>query len=308
MLSRKKLRKQIWSKSHYVAKKLFLTNLDLIVLSKKLLFIFSKSHYAVKKLFLTLSSPHFRDIISFMDEKELKTSPKQRFFIILVAILMVGSIVAGYAAIVISGSQSSSSSTSTNEVDEAKVAEYEAAYNEVKAEFTEKTQSDFDRFIKYKSKVTAFNETAANADGVKVEDVKIGTGKEITEDDTDYLAYYVGWCADESIFDSSYNDNTNPTGFEKILDASVGMIEGWTLGVEGMKLDGIRIITIPGELAYGDSMEICGGTNKPLKFMVMAKEKTEDLNNLSSKLDEAYLRLQYANYGIDYDSVKNSDS
>ena len=244
-----------------------------------------------------------------MDEKELKTSPKQRFFIILIAILMVGSIVAGYAAIVISGSQSSStSSTSTSEIDEAKIAEYEAAYNEIKAEFTEKTQSDFDRFIKYKSKVTAFNETTANADGVKVEDVEVGTGKEITEDDTNYLAYYVGWCADESIFDSSYNDNTNPTGFEKILDASVGMIEGWTLGVEGMKLDGIRIITIPGELAYGDSMEICGGTNKPLKFMVMAKEKTDDLSDLSSRLDEAYLRLQYANYGIDYDSVKNSSS
>ncbi len=244
-----------------------------------------------------------------MDEKELKTSPKQRFFIILIAILMVGSIVAGYAAIVVSGSQSSSSSsTNANTVDEAKVAEYEAAYNEVKEEFTAKTKSDFDRFIKYKSKVAAFNETTANADGVKVEDIEVGTGKEITGDDTNYLAYYVGWCADESIFDSSYNDNTNPTGFEKILDPSLGMIEGWTLGVEGMKLDGIRIMTIPSELAYGSSMEICGGTNKPLKFMVMAKEKTDDLNNLSTKLDEAYLRLQYANYGIDYDSVKNSSS
>ena len=134
--------------------------------------------------------------------------------------------------------------------------------------------------------------------------MKIGTGKELTSDDSEYLAYYVGWCADESIFDSSYDDNTNPTAFAKILDASLGMIEGWTLGVEGMKLEGIREITVPGELAYGDQMEICGGTNKPLKFIVYAKEKTDTLNNLSLKLDDAYMRYQYALYGIDYDSIK----
>ena len=40
-----------------------------------------------------------------MDEKELKTSTKQRVFIILIAVLMVGSIIASYAAIVISGAR-----------------------------------------------------------------------------------------------------------------------------------------------------------------------------------------------------------
>ena len=90
------------------------------------------------------------------------------------------------------------------------------------------------------------------------------------------------------------------------MDASVGMIEGWNAGVVGMKIDGIREVTIPGELAYGDSMEICGGTDKPLKFLIMAKEKTEELDDLSTKLDDAYMRLQYANYGIDYDSVKEN--
>lgn len=237
-----------------------------------------------------------------MDEKELKTSPKQRFFIILIAILMVGSIVAGYAAIVISGAQGNN--TASTEVDEAKIAEYTEAYNQAEAEFSQVAQPDFDQFIQYKSEVAAYNEAAANASGVEVKDLKIGTGKEITSDDSEYLAYYVGWCADETIFDSSYNDNTNPTAFAKILDASMGMIEGWTQGVEGMKIEGIRVITIPGELAYGDKMEICGGKNKPLKFMIMTKEKSGVLNDLSLKLDDAYLRLQYANYGIDYDSVK----
>ena len=58
-----------------------------------------------------------------MEEKELKTSPKQRFFIILIAVLMLGSIIASYAAIVISGSQGGTTGEST-EIDDAKVAEY----------------------------------------------------------------------------------------------------------------------------------------------------------------------------------------
>ncbi len=240
-----------------------------------------------------------------MEEKELKTSPKQRFFIILIAVLMVGSIIASYAAIVISGSQSQGATTSeAGQVDEAKVAEYTEAYEKVQAEFSKATQGDFDRFIKYKSEVAAYNETSANEGGVQVKDLEQGTGRTIGGDDSDYLAYYVGWCADESIFDSSYNDSKNPTAFAKILDASLGMIEGWNQGVEGMKIDGIRVITVPGELAYGEQMEICGGKNKPLKFMIMAKEKTDSLEQLAEKLDDAYMRLQYAQYGIDYDSVK----
>ena len=242
-----------------------------------------------------------------MNEKELKTSPKQRFFIILIAVLMLGSIIASYAAIVAGGSSGgSTASAGDSKISEEKLAEYESAYNAKEAEFMAVAQSDFDEFIKYKSEIKAYNEASANADDVQVKDLKAGTGKKITSEDNNYLAYYVGWCADESIFDSSFNNNDNPTAFSKILDASVGMIEGWNRGVEGMKIDGIREITIPGELAYGESMEICGGTNKPLKFIVMAKAKEGTLSTLASELDEAYMRLQYAYYGIDYDEMSNS--
>ena len=134
-------------------------------------------------------------------------------------------------------------------------------------------------------------------------DLEIGFGRELTEGDTDYLAYYVGWCADESIFDSSFDDNDNPTSFKSALDASMGLIEGWNMGVEGMKLGGIREITIPGELAYGESMEICGGTNKPLKFIIMAMPNEDPLKSLANEMQDAYMRLQYAYYGIDYDEI-----
>lgn len=234
-----------------------------------------------------------------MDEKELKTSPKQRFFIILIAVLMVGSIIASYAAIVIAGS--SGSAMTSGSIDEAKVEELKADYDEKQAEFEELAQGDFEEFIKYKSEITAYNESAANTGGVTTKDLKVGTGREIGEDDEDYLAYYVGWCADETVFDSSFDNATNPTAFTKILDASLGMIEGWTLGVAGMKIGGIRVITVPGELAYGDTMEICGGTNKPLKFMIMTRENEGELADLATELDTAYLKYQYyAMYGVEY--------
>ena len=237
-----------------------------------------------------------------MDESELKTSPKQRFFIILIAIIMLGSIVASYIAIVINGGKSTSSD-SESQISNAKIAEYESVYNERQAEFSEKTKDSFDKFIKYKTEIKAYNETSANDDGVQTVDLEVGSGKELGEGDYNYLAYYVGWCADESVFDSSFDNNKNPTAFVTVLDASLGMIEGWNLGVEGMRLGGIREITIPGNLAYGESREICGGTNKPLRFIVMAVENEDPLKSLADELNEAYMKVQYAYYGIDYDEV-----
>ena len=239
-----------------------------------------------------------------MDEKELKTSPKQRIFIILIAIIMVGSIIASYAAIVINGSKGAAGSTEAGQVDDSKVAEYEAAYNEKLEEFKKASKSDYDEFIGFKSELKAFNEASANEAGVEVKDLKEGTGSEVSDDN--YLAYYVGWCADESVFDSSFDNNDNPTAFSKILDPSAGMIEGWHEGVKGMKLGGIRRITMPGEMAYGDSMEICGGYNKPLRFMVMAIPKEEPMKSMAAELDDAYMRVQYAQYGVDYDSIKQN--
>ncbi len=239
-----------------------------------------------------------------MEEKELRTSTKTRIFIIAIAVIMVGSIIASYAAIVASGSKS----TGSGEVDEEKVAEYKEAFEETQEEFTNETYGDFEDFIEYKSEIAAYNESKANEGGVQTKDLKLGTGKKLTKDDTDYLAYYVGWCADESIFDSSFDNNDDPDGFKSILDPSVGLIEGWSLGVEGMKVGGIREVTIPGDLAYGDSMEICGGKNKPIKFMIMTKENSGELADLYKELQEANLRYQYAMSGIDYDAMMGADA
>jgi len=237
--------------------------------------------------------------VSIMNEAELKTSIKQRVVIGLIAVVMLGSVIAGYVAIVANGG---SKSTNTEITDE-KAQEYYAAYSAKLEEFKTASASDFAKFSGQLGAVAAYDETAANSNGVATKELVVGDGRELTSGDTNYLAYYVGWCADGTIFDSSLDDTDNPTSFTNALDASQGMIEGWNEGVVGMKLGGIRRITIPGEKAYGSSREICGGYDKPLRFLAMVVANEEPFSTVVNELETAYMKVQYANYGLDYEAV-----
>lgn len=235
-----------------------------------------------------------------MEEKELKTSVGQRIAICVIAVIMLGSIIASYIAIII-GNSNSSSSEETG-LSKERMSYYEENYASKVAEFKKLSEKDYETFVGYRSEVKAYNESAANEAGVTSRDLLVGTGRALTSSkDEDYLAYYIGWCADESVFDTSFDSDTNPTGFAKALDVSVGMIEGWYQGVNGMKLGGVREFTIPGNLAYGEQTEICGGYNKPLRFLMMAVAKEEPLKTAAAELDAAYMSLQYAAHGIDYE-------
>ncbi|MDO4741996.1 MAG: FKBP-type peptidyl-prolyl cis-trans isomerase [Candidatus Saccharibacteria bacterium] len=235
-----------------------------------------------------------------MREDELKTGLKQRIIIIAIAVVLLGSAIASYAAIII---LNSSSSSSVGTIDEEKILAYEEAYAEKLNEFKNSTSADYAKFSPYRSEIKAYDESAAN-EALEKRDLAIGGGRELASGDTDYLAYYVGWCADGSIFDSSFDQDTDPTAFSKVLNAGDGMISGWNEGVVGMRLGGIREITVPSEKAYGDQLEICGGVGKPLKFLVMAVPNEEPLKSLATELDDAFMRMQYAYYGIDYDAIK----
>lgn len=218
-----------------------------------------------------------------MDEKLLKTSLKQRIVISVIAILLLGSTVATYVAIVASNGSSKDGSSEL----ETRYSEKAAEMNAYAATLSEKY---FDDFSKYKSEVKSYNAETANSTGVKKRDLKTGTGHELASGDTDYFAYYIGWCPDESVFDSSLDDFSNPTSLKNPLYAGQGLIEGWNQGVIGMKVGGVRELTIPGELAYGDSQEICGTTNSPLKFIVMIIEDAK-LKELNTELNDIYSEL-----------------
>lgn len=230
-----------------------------------------------------------------MDQKNLKTSWKQRVVVIIIALLMIFSFIASYIAIVLSNNKKSSSDDTANNEEMTKIQEeYQKKSDEITAYASTLSEKYLNTLKEYKSRVKAYNATTANSDGLKTSDLKAGDGRELKANDTDYFAYYIGWCADESIFDSSFDSTDSPTKLKTPLSAKAGLIEGWNQGVIGMKLNGVREITIPGELAYGESQEICGGKNSPLKFVVLPF--TDDkLKKLTSEADEIMGRL-YAAY------------
>ncbi len=81
---------------------------------------------------------------------------------------------------------------------------------------------------------------------LKIEDTKIGTGKEVKSGDT-IIIHYNGTLTDGTKFDSSY-DREQP--FETVIGVGK-VIQGWDQGVVGMKVGGKRKLTIPPELGYG---------------------------------------------------------
>ena len=246
-----------------------------------------------------------------MEEKMLKTSWKQRLIISLVAAILLGSSIAVYAMIVLNGgSTDSTKKSSTTDVSKIE-AEYEAKYAEYETRAKEISKNYFDDFKTYKSNVKAYNAEAANSSGVTNSDLKEGSGETITSTSTNYSAYYIGYCADESVFDSSFDDFDNPTYLKAPLEVKENsLIEGWYIGVNGMKVGGVREISIPGSLAYGESNEICGGYSTPLKFIIMAVEKDEQLSKLSSELEEIenrYFEAYYSSTSSEDSSEENDD-
>lgn len=230
-----------------------------------------------------------------MEEQALKTSKWQRIAIIIIAILLLLSTVLVYIFMVLGGG-ATGGSVSEEEINQL-TAQYDAKAAEVAEAAQPLSDKHFNTFKGYLSQTKAYNAAAANAEGLGITDLKTGTGKTLGDDDKNYFAYYLGWCPDGSVFDSSFDDAENPTKLNAPIDPSIGLIEGWNQGVVGMKLGGVRQLTISGDLAYGDSQEICGTTGSPLKFIILAIEKDENLAKLNAELDDLYLQLYYAYYG-----------
>jgi peptidylprolyl isomerase len=80
---------------------------------------------------------------------------------------------------------------------------------------------------------------------LQVIDIVEGTGTEVPVDAT-ITAHYTGaLCADGTIFESSHDSGRPATfGLNQVID-------GWTVGVPGMKVGGTRRLVIPSDMAYG---------------------------------------------------------
>ena len=239
-----------------------------------------------------------------MQEKDLKPSTKQRLIFALVAAILLGSSIAAYVLIVMGNGTVNYTKMTMDQLQTA----YSEKTAEIDAEASELSKQYFEEFKSYKKNVKGYNSSTANSGGVQSKDLKEGTGAQIGN--SGYAAYYIGWCSNEEIFDTSFDNFDEPTSLKAPI--SVGensLIEGWYLGMEGAKIGGVREITIPGSLAYGESYEICGGKNSPLKFIVMPIEESDKLKKLNKELEEIYTALSnlyaqsYSAYGTVDDST-----
>ena len=78
-----------------------------------------------------------------------------------------------------------------------------------------------------------------------IEDIKKGNGDEVQSGDY-VIIHYSGTLKDGTKFDSSY-ERGSP--FKTRIGVGA-VIDGWDMGVLGMKVGGKRKLIIPGKLAY----------------------------------------------------------
>ena len=84
-------------------------------------------------------------------------------------------------------------------------------------------------------------------DKISGQDLVVGTGAEAKQGDS-VKVNYVGTLLDGTKFDSSY-DRNQP--FEFTIGAGQ-VIQGWEVGVSGMKIGGKRKLIIPPQFGYGE--------------------------------------------------------
>ena len=81
---------------------------------------------------------------------------------------------------------------------------------------------------------------------LKITDVEVGSGAEVVKGAL-VLCHYSGFLADGTKFDSSV-DRGRPFQF---VIGSGRVIQGWDLGVMGMRAGGKRRLEVPAHLGYG---------------------------------------------------------
>lgn len=91
-------------------------------------------------------------------------------------------------------------------------------------------------------------EAHTTASGLVIQDIVVGTGEEAKAGML-VTAHYTGLLDDGTVFDSSI-----PRGepFQFMLGGGQ-VIKGWDEGIQGMKVGGKRVLTIPPDLGYGAS-------------------------------------------------------
>jgi len=105
-------------------------------------------------------------------------------------------------------------------------------------------------------------------EGLEYEDQITGNGDEAVPGQT-VVVHYTGWLADGTKFDSSHD--RNETFSFKLGGGQV--IQGWDQGVAGMKIGGVRKLTIAPDFGYG--ARGAGGVIPPNATLIFKVELIE---------------------------------
>lgn len=201
----------------------------------------------------------------------MATSTAQRTGIWIIAVVLTVGTIAGFVAMILAPQNEADEMARTQRLYENYQKELTTAQEKQQAqqaalekEAAALSKKYFATFKSYQSNVGTFDRDAAQKELV-TKDLKAGTG-ETLKDDTTYAVYYVGWLPDGKVFDGSIDGSKLKAPF---IARPGGTISGWGEGVLGMKIGGVRMLTIPSEKGYGEAGSGTIPANSPLKFIVM---------------------------------------
>ena len=112
--------------------------------------------------------------------------------------------------------------------------------------------------------------TTTTESGLQIDEITVGNGESAVAGQF-VSVHYTGWLTNGSKFDSS-KDRNEP--FEFPLGQR-NVIAGWDEGVQGMRVGGVRKLTIPPHLGYG--ARGAGGVIPPNATLVFEVELLEIL-------------------------------
>ncbi|MDB5167314.1 MAG: putative Peptidylprolyl isomerase [Candidatus Saccharibacteria bacterium] len=194
----------------------------------------------------------------------MATQKAQRIGIWIIAIVLTVGTLAGFVAIVLAPKNQAA--------DQTKIAALTAQYQTAQADYQKKVDAQsaslstlyFADLNQYSTLPAAFNKDDVKS--LTTQDLKVGDGADITASST-FSAYYIGWNPSGVVFDESISGSTLKAPFSVTPG---GVIQGWTDGTVGMKVGGIRELTIPSDKAYGATGSGANiPANTPLKFVIM---------------------------------------
>lgn len=202
----------------------------------------------------------------------MATPKAQRIGIWIIAIVMTIGTLGSFAVMILANNNQQKTQARLSTL----MSDYQA---KVSAQTERLSAQYFSSFNPYASEPAAFD--AASVTELTTKDLLVGTGDEIKDGATNYSIYYIGWNPKGKVFDQSIDG-------QKLKAPLAGgqFVPGMNKGVVGMKIGGVREISIPADQAYGATGSGADiPPNTPIKFIVMAIPKVTEIQPSKELMD-----------------------